>query len=180
MTQEDSKEEVLDRVEMRAAAYEYEYRGCTQCVLLALQQEFNLPGGSAALKAAGFWAAGTARMGNMCGALAGTMLALGLLAGRERIEDPLYGEEIDETSGQPRRLEFARASFRTFVQEFGSWICRDIQISRLGRSYDLHNPKDHEEFEKTGGHKKCSEVVGKAARLAAETILEMKAEGLVK
>ncbi len=180
MAKKDSKEEVLNRVERRAAAYEYEYHGCTQCVLLALQQEFNLPGGSAALKAAGFWAAGTARMGNMCGALTGTMLALGLLAGRERIEDPLYGEEIDETSGQPRRLEFARASFRRFVQEFGSWICRDIQISQFGRSFDLHNPKDNEEFEKASGHETCSKVVGKAARLAAETILEMKAEGLAK
>jgi len=180
LTQEDSKEEVLDRVEMRAAAYQYEYRGCSQCVLLALQQEFNLPGGSAALKAATFFVAGTARMGNMCGALVGTMLALGLVAGRERIEDPLYGEEIDETSGQPRRVEFARTSFRRFVQEFGSWICRDIQISQLGRSFDLHDPKDHEEFQKAGGEERCSWVVGKAARLAAEIILEMKAEGLVK
>lgn len=132
------------------------------------------------LKAAGFMAAGIARMGNLCGALAGSMMALGLAAGRERIEDAEYGEEIDETSGQPRRIELARTFFQRFVQEFGSSLCRDIHISQLGRSYNIHDPKEYKEFQKAGGYEKCSKVVGKAARLAAEVILEMKTEGLVK
>ena len=180
MAQEVSKEEILERVERKAVAYEKQYRGCSQCSLLALQEEFNLPGGSAALKAAGFMAGGTARMGYMCGAVAGGMMALGLAAGRERIEDPLYGEEIDEVSGQAKRIEFARKLFQGFVQENGAWMCRDLQIRLFGRSYDLHNPEDYAKFQEAGSAEKCSQLVGIGARLAAEIILEMKAEGLVK
>ncbi len=180
MAQEVSKEEFLERVEQKAAAYERQYRGCSQCSLLALQEEFNLPGGSAVLKAAGFMAGGTARLGNMCGALAGAVLALGLAAGRERMEDPMYGEEINEASGQPKRLEFARKLFQRFVQDNGAWMCRDLQTRLFGRSYDLHNPEDYAKFQEAGSSEKCSQLVGRGARLAAEIILEMKVEGLVK
>jgi len=180
MAKEVSKEEILDRVERRAAAYEKQYHGCSQCALLALQQELDLPGGSAALKAAGFMSGGTARMGSMCGVLNSAILALGLAAGRERIEDPLYGEEIDEASGQPKRVEFARKLYQRFVQQEGAWMCRDLQTRLLGRSYDLHDPKQYEEFQKAGGYETCSQLVGRGARLGAEIILEMKSKGLVK
>ena len=180
MAQEVSKEEILERVEQKAAAYTKQYHSCSQCSLLALQQEFNLPGGSAVLKAAGFMGGGTARMGNMCGALVGAMLALGLAAGRERIEDPLYPDEIDEASGQPRRLEFARKLFQGFVQENGAWMCRDLQTRLFGRSYDLHNPEEQAKFQEAGSSEKCPQLVGRGARLAAEILLAMKAEGLVK
>ena len=111
------QEEILERVERRATEYEKYYHGCAQSTFLALGEEFNLPGYPAVFKAAGFLGGGTARMGNMCGTLAASMLALGLAAGRERIEDSCYGEEIDEITGQPKRIEFARKLFQRFVQE---------------------------------------------------------------
>ena len=175
-----AREEILERVERKAAAYEKQYHGCAQSAFLALGEEFDFPGTSAVFKAAGFMAGGTARMGNMCGALAGGMLSLGLAAGRERIEDPLYGEEINEASGQPKRVEFARKLYQGFVQENGAWMCRDLQIRLFGRSYDLHNPEDYAKFQEAGGYEKCPKLVGRGARLAAEIILGMKAEGLVK
>jgi len=173
----EKKEEIIERVEDKARAYEWEYHGCGQSVLLALQEELHLVDPSsfgAAFKAAGFVAAGTARMGNMCGALNGGIMALGLLAGRERIEDPVYPnlEDIDEASGQPKSLELARKFYHRFIQEFGSWICRDIHISLFGRSFDLSIPADHEKFRHAGGYIKCSKLVGKAARIAGEIILE--------
>lgn len=171
----ERKEEVLESVKDRATAYEWEYHGCGQSVLLALQEEFHLIDPSlfgGAFKAAGFVAAGTARMGNMCGALAGGIMALGLLAGRERIEDPVYTnpEDVDEVSGQARSLELARTFYRKFIQEFGSWICRDLHISLYGRSFDLSIPTEYEKFQRAGGYVKCSNLVGKAARLAGEII----------
>ena len=168
------REEILDRVERKAAAYQYEFKGCGQTILLPLQQEFDLPGGSAVLKAATFAAAGTARMGNMCGALLGGILAIGLASGRQYFGDPMYPDPqvLGETSGLPRSLELVRRFYQRFVQELGSWLCRDLQVKMLGRSYDLVNPEEYAEFLIVGSTK-CSELVGKAARLAAETILEM-------
>ena len=174
------QEEILDRVERRAADYEKQYHGCAQSTFLALGEEFNLPGTPAVFKAAGFLGGGTARMGNMCGALAGSILALGLAMGRERIEDPCYGEEIDEVTGQPKRLEFARKLFQRFVQEEGAWMCRDIQTRLLGRWYNIHDPQEFARLEEAGSLEKCSQLAGRAARRAAQIMLEMKAEGLIK
>jgi len=171
----EEKEEILDRVERRAAAYQYEFKGCGQTILLPLQQEFDLPGGSVALKAATFFGLGTARMGNMCGALFGGIMAIGLASGRENFEDPMYPEPqvLDETTGMPRSLELVRRFYQRFVEEFGSWLCRDLQKIMVGQSYDMGKPGESEKFMKAGGNEKCAELVGKTARFAAETILEM-------
>jgi C_GCAxxG_C_C family probable redox protein len=170
----EEKEEILERVEQRAASYMYEYKGCGQAALLALQQEFKLPGGSAALKAASFTARGVARLGDMCGALSAGIMAFGLASGRENLEDSVYPnpEVIDQASGLPRSLVLVRRFYQRFVQEFGGSTCRDIQIKMFGRSYDMGNPEENEEFSKLS-NTKCSELVGQVARLAAETILEM-------
>lgn len=75
--------ELLQRIESQASYYEYHYHGCGQCVLFALQEEFKLPGGIPVFKAAGFTGAGVARTGNVCGALIASIMAMGLVAGRE-------------------------------------------------------------------------------------------------
>lgn len=170
----EEKEEMLERVEQRATSYMYEYKGCSQAVLLALQQEFKLLGGSSALKAASFAGKGVARMGDICGALFGGIMALGLASGRENLEDPIYPDPkvIDQASGLPKSLVVVRGFYQSFVQAFGGSTCRDIQVKMFGRSYDLGNPKENEEFSKLS-NLRCSELVGQAARLAAETILEM-------
>jgi len=174
MVSNEEKEEVLERVEQRAASYMYEYKGCAQAVLLALQQEFKLPGGSAALKAASFAGRGVARLGDMCGALFGSIMALGLASGRENLEDPAYPDPgvIDQASGLPRSLVLVRRFYQSFVQEFGGSTCRDIQVKMFGRSYDFGNPEENEEFSRLS-NTKCAEMVGQVARLTAETILEM-------
>jgi len=170
----EEKEEILDRVEQRAASYMYEYKGCAQAVILALQQEFNLPGGSVAVKEASFAGRGIARLGDMCGALFGGIMALGLASGRENLEDPVYPdpEVIDEASGLPRSLALVRRYYQRSVEALGGSTCRDIQVKMFGRSYDMGNPKENEEFSKLS-NTKCSELVGQVTRLTAETILEM-------
>jgi hypothetical protein len=75
---QEEKQEILDRVEKRAAAYDYEFSGCGQMVILALQQEFKLPGGMAPFKAATFCGRATSGVGGTCGALIGSIMALGM------------------------------------------------------------------------------------------------------
>ena len=160
----EEREEILERVEKRAAAYDYEFSGCGQMVLLALQQEFDLPGRSAVFKAATFTGRGTSGVGGICGALVGGIMAISLASGRERIEDSIYPdpEVRDEISGFPKSLETSRKFYKRFLQELGSWQCRELQVRLLGRSYDPENLEESERFSKEGGRERCAELVGKA------------------
>ena len=171
---EEEREEILDRVEEKAAAYQYEFRGCGRNVVLVLQEEFDLPGGFAPVKAASFIGMGLTHLGDVCGALLGGMMGIGLFSGPASLDDPIYPEPqvIDETTGNPRSVELVRGFYRKFMQEFGSTACRDVQVKMFGRSYNLEIPDELKEFTRIS-HEKCAEMVGKVTRLAAETILEM-------
>jgi len=62
-----------------------------------------------------------------------------------------------------------------FIGEMGSLICGDIQKAKMGKSFNLLNSDDWNEFEKLGGHDRhCPDVVGTATRIVAEMILEQR------
>lgn len=163
--------EKISRVMRKAYEYEKEYYGCSQCVLLAIQEVLG-PKSDPALMAATGFAGGIGLTGSTCGALIGGVMAAGLKFGRDR-----------ETflSHDPERVRFksyelAMRLCKRFEEEYGSYICRDIQEKLFGRWYNLSDPGQFEEFEDAGGHgpKGCPTVVGNAARWAAELILESK------
>ena len=81
--------------EIRRKAHGYdEYSGCSQAVLLALQEGLGV-GDLESFKAATVLSGGVARRGETCGALLGALMALGLVRGRESIEDtPSYVEAM--------------------------------------------------------------------------------------
>jgi len=162
----DSTGELLNRIEETAYSYERDYHGCSQCVLLALQEHLKI-GNEATFRAASPLAAGVALMGDSCGALLGGMMALGLAFGREKVED--FGALAASALK-------ARALYERFRQEFGSCICREVMAAQLGRFYDLAT--EYEEFQKAGGYEHCPKVVGKTARMAAEVILAAR-DGVV-
>lgn len=170
-----AKEELLKRVEEKAAYYMHNYGGCGQCILRALQEELSLPGGPAVLKAAGFTNLGIALTQNLCGALLGGVMAMGLACGREDFSDTIYPqpEIVDEIYGMPRSLMLIRGFYQRFIQEFGSATCRDLQIRIFGRSFETIVVEEEEKFHMAGGHTACVDLVKKAARMAAETILEL-------
>jgi C_GCAxxG_C_C family probable redox protein len=171
----DEKEAVLNRVEEKAALYMRKYSGCGQCSLLALQEELDLPGGRAIIKAAGFTNLGIAMMGTTCGALLGGIMAMGLACGRDNLDDPVYPqpEVVDDVYQLPKSMMLIRGFYQRFIQEFGSPSCRDLQIRLFGRSFEVCVLEEEEKFQLAGGHLKCVELVGKAARLAAEVILQL-------
>jgi C_GCAxxG_C_C family probable redox protein len=73
--------------EARRKAHNYDrYSGCSQSVLGSLQETLNI-GDRESFKAATVLSGGVARCGETCGALIGALMALGLVVGRERIED---------------------------------------------------------------------------------------------
>lgn len=164
----------LNKIQEQASYYENKYHGCGQSVLLALLQQCELSDHKYVFKAAGFLGAGVARTGNMCGALLGSMIAFGLVAGREDIKAPMFAGPIDGKTQLPMSLAIVREFYSRFVDIFGSSICADIQFTLLGKSYNLASSDEYAEFIHNGGYKACSQVVGVCARMSAETILKLK------
>ena len=72
------KEELLRIIEQEAQDNEVEYWGCSQAVLKALQQHFDL-GNDEVFKAASPFAGGIGRLREACGALTGGVMAIGLV-----------------------------------------------------------------------------------------------------
>ena len=164
---EKSKDEILSEVEAMGFNFESTYGGCAQNALLALMEIFDIKQPEAFKAATGLGGGIGLSVEGSCGGLTGGSMAICLCYGREldRIEDP-----------DKLRFISYRLSLRLheqFVQEYGSSICKEIQKKIMDRSYRLSDPEEFEAFIAAGGHDdKCPAVVGKAARWAAEIILE--------
>jgi C_GCAxxG_C_C family probable redox protein len=152
--------------------YEAAYKGCGQCVLAAIQDTFNFRDDAVFKAATGFAAGGGLCGDGICGAYAGAIMALSSLVGRTR------DDFEDRAGGNFKCFGLVQRLRQRFIEEYGSVSCRDIQYRTFGRPYYLIDPDDSEKFDKAGGHtEKCPDVVGKAARWAAEIILK---DGLAK
>lgn len=160
MRQEKSREDLLNEIEKKAGDYEVLWDNCAQGTLAALQEVFNL-GDESSLKAATAMP-GIASRGETCGAVVGSIMALGLAFGRK---DPADEKAVPRTMGAARKL------CRRFEEEFGSCNCRDVQHKIFGRTFNFADPADWEAFEKADAGQKCRNVAGKAARIAGELIL---------
>lgn len=162
-----SKKEVLDQIYHLAYKYESELGSCPQCVLAAIKESLDI-GDENIFKSADAMAGGTSlSTKGTCGALVGGMLAIGYIEGRGY---------ADFKNGKRKRrvFKYAKYLYDRFVDEYGSPLCCDVQKKIFGRSFDLWDPIDYQEFEKSGGHTdKCPSVSGNAARWTAEIILNI-------
>jgi C_GCAxxG_C_C family probable redox protein len=155
----------------RRAHHNDRHSGCSQAVLLALQEGLGV-GDQDSFKAATVLSGGVARRGETCGALLGALMALGLVRGRERMEDTsAYVAAMADADGlcdefQRRLEEFG------FTETLNSTLCRDIQTKIYGRSFDLRDAEQREAFYSAGGHsdRGCYRVCGVAAEVAAEKL----------
>lgn len=169
MTDEE-RQELLDRVERDAARYESELHGCGRCALLSVARNLELADDAcidALLRAAMPLSGGIAGTKNHCGALIGSIMAIGLATVKSSPREPAI-EERKAASATAKRL------YRRFEKEIGHVRCYDIRDAGLGRSYDSADPDEQKRFEEAGGYAFCSGIVGKAARMAAEIILESR------
>ena len=164
MREKVSREELLNAIEKDAHDFEHKYRGCSRSCLWSLQNHFSI-GDEKTLKASTPLAAGIAFKGEVCGALVGGIMAVGLVSASENPEDQ---KALAKTLAAGYKL------YGSFLKEFGTANCFEIQKMKLGKPYNLADPQEYEDFQEAGGYVECSKVVGKAARLAAEMILELK------
>lgn len=163
------REKIIEEVQDKAFEYEKNYYGCSQCILLAVQEIFGTRSEETFKAATGF-AGGIGFKGSVCGALAGGIMAIGLKYGRDM--QAFFQHDPEKTRFKTFRL--ARKLWEKFKKTYGSCICQDIQKRIFGKSYDLWDPKQYEQFEKDGGHgaSGCPLVVKNAAKWVAEFFLE--------
>lgn len=162
---ERAQKEMPELALQKGYEYEAQYGNCAQCVLRTMQELFQLEGDSAFKCAAGF-AAGIGRLGSVCGAFAGGVMAFSLRYGRKRIDTM-------DKPGWLRIVDLTNELFKKFEHEYGSIICRDIQKRLFGRSFDLRDPQQYDAFENAGAHvDKCPSVVGNAAQWTAELLVK--------
>lgn len=147
--------------------YEYDYRGCSQCVIAALQDAFDMKNDDIFKSATGLTGGGCQATDGSCGAYVGAIMILSFLVGRGR-------DNFDDPEGNRYRAgDLARKLHDRYIQEYGSVICRNIQTKLMGRPFYIADPDEREKFLQAGSHEvHCPEVVGKAARWMAEIILE--------
>jgi C_GCAxxG_C_C family probable redox protein len=96
-----------------AATFFSQNYNCAQSVLSAFAQEFGLDG-KIALKLASPFGGGMARRGEVCGAVTGALLALGLARGADQ---PARKDEIYRLSQEFMRL---------FAEKHKNLLCRDL------------------------------------------------------
>jgi C_GCAxxG_C_C family probable redox protein len=152
-----SKEELKKEASKKAHDYELQYHGCSQSVLLAFQELLGLDD-ELTFKAASALCAGLG-MGKTCGALAGGVMVLGLVNGRQRIEQGL--------EGLIPGLMLAQSLVQRFEQEFGTTVCYDIAgVDWTDFEAAMKLVNDPEATEK------CAQLAGRTAEMVAELIGE--------
>ena len=89
---------------------------CSESIIIALSRTLNVKSDTIPRIATGF-GAGIGRLGEVCGAVSGAIMGLGLQFGRNQV-----GETTSETSPH----EFGTAMANLFIARFGHLRCRDL------------------------------------------------------
>jgi C_GCAxxG_C_C family probable redox protein len=155
-------DDILNRVQLRAEEYEYLTHSCAKGAALALMEEFGL--GSWVLTRAMSPFPGFGMTGGICGAVTGSLIALGLFFGSDDPED---------YEGTGRTMTAAREFIARFKEELGTIMCPELQEEVVfGRYMDPRaNKENFAAFQKARGYEKCALPAGVGARLAAEVIM---------
>jgi C_GCAxxG_C_C family probable redox protein len=165
MEKKKMKKDLMKKAYDLGFEYEKVYKGCSQCVLAAVQDLFGEEN-SDVFRAASGLAGGAGLCGDSgCGAYSGGIMALSQLHGRVR------ENFLDPERTRRKSFDLAKQLHDRFIAEYGAVICRDIQQKILGRGYYLRDAEEFEKFEKAGAHAdKCPAVVGNAAAWVAEIL----------
>jgi len=169
-------EKLIAEIRRRAHSND-RHSGCSQAVLLALQEGLGV-GDQESFKAATVLSGGVARRGETCGALLGALMALGLVRGRERMEDtPAYVAAMTDADRLCDEFQRRLGEEFCFKEPLRSTLCSEIQTKIYGRSYDLRDTTQRDAFLAAGGHSDsgCYKVCGIAAEAAAGTLLKARA-----
>jgi len=161
------KGKLLDKARKLGREYLHQYKECGPTTLLAVADTLNLQVGDELFKAMIGQSGQTGGCGGICGATA----TIGLKFGLDR-------EEYLQNPGAIKIERIVRKVRDKFVEEYGGYLCEDIQRKLFGRTFDIFIPEDVEAYieayEKTPLEKTCFGVTENAAGWTVETILGME------
>jgi C_GCAxxG_C_C family probable redox protein len=118
------KVQTCSSVEEAAACFNNGF-SCSQAVLSSCSRQFGMSR-RAALKVAGAFGGGMARMGETCGAVTGAFMIIGLKHGKTR---------ADDNESREKTYELAQKFAARFRSKHGSIICKEL----LG--HDISTPE---------------------------------------
>jgi C_GCAxxG_C_C family probable redox protein len=158
-----NKQQILDRVQLRAEEYNFLARNCARGTVLALMEEFGLGSMEVAKALSPF--PGFGGTGWMCGGVTGGLIALGLYFGNEDLAD---GDAV------VRSIMAAREFMPRFEEQAGAVVCPKLHEDVVfGRYMDpAASPQNMEAFAQAKGFEKCGVFPGIGARIAAEIIID--------
>lgn len=136
---------------------------CAQTSFAILNEEHNLDGHQILKALTPF--PGIALRGETCGAVTGSLMALGLVYGRDDLKD---------WSAYIRSLRPARKFCARFEERYGSTACTAILQEELGQTYDLADKAEALHYAISGGPEACAEVVAYAVEIASESIAKAR------
>jgi C_GCAxxG_C_C family probable redox protein len=163
-----TKEELLNKVEKIAHDFEYEYHGCTQCVLGAFREVFGKEFiTDEVFRAGSGLCGGVGCSGHACGTVTAGLMVISLFHGRD-FEDFKNEEKMVEG------FKIAQPLIEKTKKEYGSIDCHDIQEKLTGKHFDCFSEEDQKEAdEKYNLHTEvCPKVVGKGARWTMEILID--------
>jgi len=158
-----NKQQILDRVQLRAEEYNLFARNCARSTALAVMEEFGL-GNMEVIKALSPFP-GFGGTGWMCGGVTGGLIALGLYFG---------DEDLGDYEAVGRSIRAAREFMPRFEQKAGALTCPRLHEDVVfGRYMDpAASPENMETFAQEKGFEKCGIFPGTGARIAAEIIID--------
>lgn len=167
-----NRQEILDMIEENALEAILRDDICARSTMYGLRTYFDfIP--EEMVTATMSLLGGCGRANGSCGAYVAGMLAIGA-----KFNPTIEAELADQKhvkrlrmKGFKKFLEYRDA----FLQDYGTTLCPEIHKQLFGRSFNLIDDKEDADYLSIPDHvEKCSVVVKKAARMAAEILLEDK------
>ena len=120
---------------------------CAQTSFAVLQREFGLDGGTILKALTPF--PGIALRGETCGAVVGCLMAIGLVYGRDN---------LDDWEGYISSLPPSRRFCRRFEEAQGSTACASLLETKLGRRFNLADRDEAMEYAAARGAEACAGI----------------------
>jgi C_GCAxxG_C_C family probable redox protein len=172
--EDKSQEEIFKELEEKADKFMPMYRSCALASFAALNEQFKLNANDNTIRALMPFSGGIAGRGETCGAVSGSLLAIGFYFELTNQKgEKKAGSSARQASMYPPSFQPTGMFFDRFTKEFSSTRCSEVVKHQYGRYYDFNKPEDMKLFmeasQKTG---KCTEVVKKAVLIAGDIILK--------
>jgi C_GCAxxG_C_C family probable redox protein len=136
---------------------------CAQTSFSVLNDAFALEGGPILKALTAF--PGLALRGETCGAVTGCLMAIGVIHGRDR---------LDDWDGYVACLRVSRRFCRRFEEQHGSTSCARLLEAKLGRTFNLARRGETLEYLAAGGREACRDIIRSAVEIAAKIIAESR------